>query len=74
MDYENKVTKTHGIPYSRYIASWNKVRKERFYYGKFVDWLNSIGLSKEEINDIAFLADNGKLELEESARKFTGIH
>ena len=70
MDFENKKTKTHGIPYSRYIASWNNIRKGRFYYGEFVDWLQHLGLTKEEINGIAFLADNGKLELEDDARKF----
>lgn len=58
---------------TRFIASW--VRKGgKLQYGKDIDnfykWLLSLGLSKEDADDIKFLATNGKLELEISAKEF----
>lgn len=58
---------------TRFIASW--VRKGgKLQYGKdidnFYEWLLSLGLSKEDADDIKFLATNGKLELEISAKEF----
>ena len=64
----------NGYTYAtRFIASWLREGGE-LRYGKdvdnFVEWLSSLGLSEEDISDIKFLATNGKLELEYSARKF----
>ena len=62
-----------GIHESRYIASWLNEGGE-IYYGKgegsFYQWLLSLGLTEEEAIHIRNLALNGKLELENSARKF----
>ncbi len=73
--FENK--NINGIYATRFIASW--VRKGgQLKYGEdidnFHDWLLSLGLSKEDADDIKFLATNGKLELEDSARKFLRGH
>jgi hypothetical protein len=58
---------------TRFIASWVRMGGQ-LQYGEdidnFYDWLLSIDLSEEEANHIKFLATNGKLELENSARKF----
>jgi hypothetical protein len=37
---------------------------------KFIDWLHSQNLTDDEIDDIRFLASNGKYELEQSIRCF----
>lgn len=67
--FENK--KTHnGIHYSRYIASWKKMGGKIYRGGLFEQWLKKEGLTEEEISDILLLAENGKLELEYSARMF----
>lgn len=72
--FENKVIE--GIYVSRFIASWQKAggncRKD---YSLFKEWLKTLvingrSLSDEEIHDICFLADNGKMELEMSAKAF----
>lgn len=72
--FENKMDKKFGVYYSRWIASW--VRKggslsmrdgESYYLRK---WLEHMGLDEEDVRGICFLADNGKLELEEKARTF----
>jgi hypothetical protein len=71
--FENRLI--NGYTYaSRFIASWVRVGG-RLHTGKdidmFRDWLNSIeGLSDEDVNNIVFLATNGKLELETHAKKF----
>lgn len=75
-DYENN--KTHnGIYYSRYIASWIRVTEDPMICKgdlrdcqKFIDWLHSQNLTDDEIDDIRFLASNGKYELEQSIRCF----
>ena len=74
--FENKLVK--GIHISRYIMSWARVGGPLNYRGKgytFGEWLETLEidgskLSEEEIHDIMFIAQNGKLELEESAREF----
>ena len=73
MDFENKVAHT-GIFYTRYIASWvNACRREKQFVrfrGQFQDWLRKeCQLSEDEIKEIMWIAENGKLELEESASR-----
>lgn len=69
MSYKNK--KSHnGINYSRYIASWRREGGDINGY-LFERWLREQEqLTDEEIQDIMFLIDNGKMELERSAREF----
>lgn len=58
---------------TRFIASWIKVGGTLNKPGdltKFVNWLKSLELSENEIYSIKFLATNGKLELEDDAKKF----
>jgi len=76
MDFKNKLTH-NGIHYSRYIASWTNEVYWRNYsprllsFGNtFKKWLRSEGLTDKEVNDIVLMATNGKLELEESAKRF----
>ena len=75
MDFENKLTH-NGIHYSRYIASWTRVCKFTsdyrllYFNSLFEDWLRSEGLNDEEIKDIVRIAINGKMELEDSVRRF----
>lgn len=84
MTFENKIS-SQGIYYSQYIASWVKsggnferevIRDESghiediVWLGEFRGWLRSIGLPENEVYEIATLADNGKLELEESAKAY----
>lgn len=72
-NWENNETKTHGIPYSRYIASWAK--KGNGYFGdKFKDWLRSIDLTEDEVWEIYDMATNGKLELEDSIKSYLKNH
>jgi hypothetical protein len=76
--FENK--EIEGIYISRFIASWQKAggncRKD---YPLFKEWLESLvingrHLSDKEVRDILLLADNGKVELEMSARAFLKNH
>lgn len=70
--FENKIIK--GVHATRYIASWIREGGKLGYFGEGVDdfnkWLKSLGLSDEDIEDIMYLARNGRLELETSARNF----
>lgn len=63
-----------GINYAtRFIASWIRVGGTLNKPGdltNFEKWLKSLELSKDDIQYIKFLATNGKLELEEDAKKF----
>lgn len=70
--FENKLIK--DIHVSRYIASWHVAgghlgtsEKGRFDFAK---WLESLGLTDEEVAYIYNYATNGKLELENSVRVF----
>lgn len=68
-DFANRKT-SQGIHYSRYIASYRRVCDKngiRYYEDEFEDWLRSIGLSDEEINDITWIANNGRMEEEGKA-------
>ena len=71
--WENKYVKKYDIHYSRIIASW--VRSGGSLKSRdlniFEDWLRSTGaLTEEQIDDVKFLASNGKLEWETSAKNF----
>ncbi len=63
-----------GEYYSRYIASWVNTCKELrmpvYFDNEFLRWLESEGLNDIETNQIRFLAINGKLELEQSAKRY----
>lgn len=70
--FENKLIREVHV--SRYIASWinsggdlSRNTGGRF---DFADWLESLGLDKDEIRYICNYADNGRLELQESAKAF----
>jgi hypothetical protein len=70
--FENKTFE--GIYYSRFIASYVKVRG-KIYTDEFRDWLRSLTingkkLSEEEIWDIVNLGTSGKLELESNCKNF----
>ena len=70
--FENKPI--NGYTYAtRFIASWvregGKLRTGEDI-DNFYEWLLSLGLSKEDADDIKFLATNGKMELEYSAKMF----
>ena len=71
--FENKVI--GGYTYAtRFIMSWvrsgGKLDKIGKGYDNFRKWLESLKLDSEDIKDIMFLAENGKLELEVSAKNF----
>ena len=71
--FENKVI--DGYTYAtRFIMSWarsgGKFDKSGKGYGGFRKWLESLKLNPEDIEDIMFLALNGKLELEVSAKNY----
>ena len=73
MSFENKVI--NGYTYAtRFIMSWVRGGGTFDVHGKGYDdfrkWLESLELKTEDIEDIMFLAQNGKLELEVSAKKF----
>lgn len=69
--FKNKLTHNE-IHYSRYIASWNNViGNPRDNIRAFKEWLEkSEKLTQDEIQDIVNLLTNGKLELQESAKRF----
>lgn len=71
--FENKII--NGCDYAtRFIMSWVRsggtFGKHREGYDDFRKWLESLELKTEDIEAIMFLARNGKLELEVSAKKF----
>lgn len=68
--FENKVI--NGIYATRFIMSWARKGGKFDWegYDDFRKWLESLGLKTEDIEDIMFLAENGKLELEVSAKNF----
>ena len=73
MSFENKII--NGCDYAtRFIMSWVRsggtFGKHGKGYDDFRKWLESLELKTEDIEDIMFLAQNGKLELEVSAKKF----
>ena len=71
--FENKVI--NGYTYAtRFIMSWvrsgGNFDKRGTGYDDFRGWLESLGLGDQDINDIMFLAQNGKMELEVSAKNY----
>ena len=78
--FENKIVR--GIHMSRYIASWMKsggTFTRNLWNGEvaFRAWLGTLiidgdRLTEDEIREIRNYADNGKLELETSAKLFLG--
>ena len=67
----------NGIFYSRFIASWVRkggMLKTGHDISMFRSWLTEIGCDDETVDKITFLATNGKLELENSAKKFIAEH
>lgn len=64
----------NGYTYeTRFIMSWIRAGGG-LRYGEDIDdfreWLSSLGLSEDDVSHIVFLATNGKLELEISAKIF----
>ena len=72
MEFENKIIE--GIHATRYIMSWVREGGQLGRRGEGIDdfheWLLSLGLTDDEAREIEFIAMNGKLELETSARAF----
>lgn len=72
-DFKNVVI--NGVHSSRFIASWLRAGG-KLNTGKdvsdFKKWLKSLGLSDEDVRQVWYLATNGKLELQENAKKFIG--
>lgn len=70
MDFNVLITGTHA---TRFIVSWLKVGGQ-LRYGKdvkmFKSWLESLDLTEDEVGSILFVAENGKLELQNSAENF----
>ena len=71
--FENKLI--NGYIYAtRFIMSWVRsggtFGKRGEGYNDFRKWLESLELKTEDIEDIMFLAQNGKLELEVSAKNY----
>ena len=70
--FENKMFE--GIYYSRFIASYMKVRG-KIYGDEFMDWLKSLiingkSMPEDVIMDICDMAITGKLELETNCKYF----
>lgn len=73
--FENK--QIRGVYATRFIASWLREGgklQNGGDYNEFRRWLKSMDLNSEEVNDIAFLAMNGRLELETDARNYLKEH
>lgn len=76
-DFENFVVQDYTYA-SRFIASWLRSGGDLGRYADdyklFREWLVSIGVTPENAKRISFLAENGKLELENMAEKFLKEH
>ena len=72
-NWNNNTDCKYQIHYSRYIISWIRVGgKLRTIedIGHFTTWLDRLGVNKFDIDDIVQMATNGKLELEDDAKRF----
>ena len=81
-EFENELIR--GIYISRYVGSWLNVSypiehtsRSRNKYGLFIAWLRQLvidgeHLTEDEVWRIYNFATNGKLELQENAKKFVG--
>ena len=80
-EWENVYLKKYGMYYSRIIASWTNVGGN-VKSKEFRNWLKSITdedtgervLTDEQVYDIYRLANNGKLEWQENAKKYMAEH
>ena len=73
-DFENAITH-NGIDYSRYVSSWLRNGGKIYPEGLFYRWLREKEkLTEEEISDIYFMMQTGKMELEMSAKEFIRAH
>lgn len=71
-EFKNRIIKNFTYE-SRFIASWINVGgslKTGSDRDNFREWLSSIGIGEDDANDILYLATNGKLEYENSAKQF----
>ena len=63
-----------GVHVSRYIMSWVRcggtLGKRGQGYDDFDKWLKTLGLGDDDRRYICNFASNGKLELEESVKRF----
>lgn len=68
-----KNLQANGIQYSRYIMSWVHMGgklERRQGISDFENWLKSLGLWDDDIEEILFMAINGEAELEDNAKSF----
>lgn len=76
-NWENNVVGDR-LYYSRIIASWVKASRQTkalpFFGDNFREWMASIGVPEDDINNIFMMANNGKLELEISAQNWIRKH
>lgn len=74
--FENKTVKVGNFGeahISRIIASWRNKGGDT-HSEEFKEWLrNILHLTTDEVADVMHIANNGKLELEMSARQFMAI-
>ena len=72
--FENKYIEDKDVHYSRIIASWINAGGEipNYSWGmtQFADWLTSLGFNVKEVYDIWNMATCGKMEFEDSAKKW----
>lgn len=70
----NLVLDNPSYPYSRFIASWTNVCMQKegsvYFDDRFKDWLRSINVPEEDVLGIYEMATNGRLELEEMAKRY----
>ena len=74
--FENFIVQDYTYA-SRFIASWLREGgnlRSGGDYKLFREWLVSIGVTPENAKRVSFLAENGKLELEEMAKRFLKEH
>lgn len=72
-NFENKrCNNGEGIHYSRIIASWVVASGLRgtLFNDTFKDWLRSLELPEEEVQEIYEMATNGRMECEGHATKY----
>lgn len=71
-EWSNKLDDCH-IPATRFIASWLRKGGQLRYgedYDNFYEWLLLVGLTEDDAKHVVYLAQNGKCELECSAKLF----
>lgn len=68
--FENKLDSKYGIHYTRWIMSWIREGGSCRDLPGFISWLDTLNLDDEDINNMSFMMSNGKMECEDSAKKF----